>query len=79
MRLRRRLVAHSDEEEMHFRSVTFPVLEGTFNFPHVQFDETLHLEEEELVQLETLLRKLKQRLAEFLFELAQEEPSALEK
>ena len=79
MRLRRRIVAHSDEEEMHFRSSTFPVLKGTYNFPYVQFDETLHLKEKELLQLETLLRKLKQRLAEFVCELAQEDSSALHK
>ena len=79
IRLRRRIVANSDEDEMHFRSVTFPVIEGTFNFPHVQFDERLHLYEDELIKLETLLQKLKHRLAEFLFELAQEEPSVLEK
>mgnify|MGYP006432966033 CR=1 FL=1 len=79
MALRRRIVAHSDEEEMHYRSNTFPVLEGTYNFPYVQFDEKLHLEEEELLQLETLLRKLKQRIAEFLFELAQEESGVLDR
>ena len=39
MLLRRRIVAHSDEEEMHFRTSTFPVFEGEFNFPHMQFDE----------------------------------------
>jgi hypothetical protein len=79
LRLRRRIVAHSDEGEMHFRSVTFSVLEGEYNVPHVQFDETLHLEEDEFAQLETLLRKLKHKLTEFLFELAQEEPRVLEK
>ncbi|RCV86503.1 hypothetical protein DU505_20665 [Billgrantia montanilacus] len=79
LELRRKIVAHSDEEEMHFRSTSFPVLDGKGNFPHFQFNEGLHLEEHELHRLETLLRSLKAKLAEFFFRVAQEQPELLEK
>ena len=77
--LRQKIIAHSDEEEMHFRSGTFPVLDGTINFPKLRFDETLHLKQEELIQLEALLRKLLQGIGQFVFKLAQDEPSVLER
>lgn len=78
-RLRRKIIAHSDEEEMHFRSGTFPVLDGTINFPELRFDETLHLKQEELMQLEALLRKLVQGIGRFIFKLAQDDPNVLER
>lgn len=77
--LRRKIVAHSAEEEMHFRSTSFSVLDGEFNFPHFQFNEGLHLEEWELRRLEVFLRGLKAKLAEFFFEVAQKQPELLEK
>lgn len=79
LELRRRIVAHSDEEEMHFRTTTFPVLDGELNFPHFQFNEGLHLKEHELRGLEVFLRSLTQKLAEFFFEVAQKQPGLLEK
>lgn len=78
-RLRQKIIAHSDEEEMHFRSGTFPVLDGTINFPELRFDEALHLKQEELMQLEILLRKLVQGIGRFIFKLAQDEPNILER
>ena len=77
--LRRKVFAHSDENEMHFRSGTFQVLDGEINFPHIQFKETLHLEKSELLELEVLLRKLISDLAEFFFHFAQKNPDAIEK
>lgn len=77
--LRRKIFAHSDEDEMHFRSSTFPVLDGELNFPHMQFDETLHLDKPELRELEKLLRKLIADLAKFLFHFSQKNPQAIEK
>ncbi len=76
--LRRKIVAHSDEEEMHFRSSTFTVLDGEFNFPHMQFDEGLSFGETELRELETMLRKIMFGMAKFFFELAQNEPDVLQ-
>ncbi len=78
LHLRRKIIAHSDEEQMHFRSSTFSVLDGEFNIPHLQFNEGLHFEEPELRQLEQLLLKLKHDMATFLFQLAQKNPGILE-
>lgn len=78
MFLRRKIFAHSDEEEMHYRVSTFPVMDGEFNFPHFQFDEALSLEEDELHQLEIMLRRLKGEFAKFFFKLAQENPELLD-
>ncbi|WP_298185703.1 hypothetical protein [uncultured Pseudomonas sp.] len=77
--LRRKVFAHSDENEMHFRSSTFRVFDGEINFPHIQFKESLHLEKSELLELEKLLRKLTSDLAEFIFHFAQKNPDAIEK
>jgi hypothetical protein len=77
--LRGTIVAHSAEEKMYFRYSTFPVLDGEFNVPHFQFNEGLHLEESELLELEIFLRKVIGRLAEFFFNVAQEQPELLAK
>lgn len=77
--LRRKVVAHSAEEEMHFRSTSFTVLDGEFRFPHLQFNEGLHLEESELKELEVLLRSLTGKLADYFFRIVQEQPELLEK
>ncbi|MBU1395957.1 MAG: hypothetical protein KKE84_07415 [Gammaproteobacteria bacterium] len=76
--LRRKIIAHSAEEEMHFRVSTFPV-DGEMKFPNFQFSEGLHLEERELLELETFLRKLMSEMAHFFFKVAQENPEMLNK
>ena len=76
--LRRKIIAHSVEEEMHFRVSTFPV-DGKMKFPHFQFNEGLHFEERELRELETFLRKLMSGLAHFFFKVVQENPEMLNK
>jgi hypothetical protein len=75
--LRGAIVAHSAEEEMHFRVSTFPVLDGDFNIPHFQFNEGLLLEKNELLELELFLRKIKEKLAKYFFKVAQENPELL--
>lgn len=77
--LRRKVVAHSDEEEMHFRISTFDVLDGELNIPHFQFNESLYFEKEELFKLELFLRELMQKMAKFFFEVAQNRPELLNK
>lgn len=79
MYLRKKITAHSDEEEMHYRSSTFLVLDGKFNFPHLQFDESLHLDEPILRQLESLLRKLMGGLSKFILQLSQDHPDLLQR
>lgn len=77
--LRRKIVAHSSEEEMHLRTSTFSILDGKFNIPHFQFNEGLHLSEKELDELECFLRKLTKDIGVFFFNVAQEHPELLEK
>ena len=78
LNLRRKIIAHSAEEEMHFKVSTFPVDEK-LNFPNFQFDEGLHLEKRELLELEEFLKILKSEMARFFFKLAQENPEMLNK
>jgi len=77
--LRKKMIAHSDEEEMHFRSTSFPVLDEQFNFPHFQFNEGLHLNEDELMQLEVVLRSLLGQFARVFFQIAQDSPNLINK
>jgi len=78
LHLRRKIVAHSDEEEMHFRSSTFSV-DGEFNIPHFQFDEGLNFGESDLRQLELFLRKPLSDMSKFFFTVAQNQPELLNK
>ncbi|BFT31910.1 hypothetical protein D210916BOD24_30860 [Alteromonas sp. D210916BOD_24] len=81
--LRRKLIAHSDEDEMHFRvDIHTSSLDGKhddFKWPIFKFMEWLHLSEAELMELETFLRWLTSRLSEFFVKLAKEEPERLQK
>lgn len=79
MYLRRKIIAHSVEEEMHYRASTFTILGGEFTFPYFQFNEGLLLMEAELLELEKFLRSLKHQLEEFFIELAQKKPELLNK
>ena len=79
LELRRTIVAHSSDDEMHFRVSTFPLKDGYQNVPHFQFNERLHLQEVELRQLESLLKYLKHQIAEFFYKVAQEQPELLDR
>jgi hypothetical protein len=79
MYLRRKIIAHSDEEEMHFRIDTFEVLEGEFVVPHMQFDEGLFLTQAEVRELEVFLRRLKQEMTRFFLMAAKECPELFNK
>ncbi len=76
--LRRKVVAHSDEEEMHFLASSFPVAGGEARFPQLQFAEGLEFEELEALKVEALLHKLTAAIANLIFEVAQQEPERLE-
>jgi len=76
--LRRKVIAHSDEEEMHFLAGSFPVSDGNLRFPQIQFSEQLEFSEAEAHKIETLLIKLKDGIASAIFEIAQLEPDRLE-
>ena len=77
LELRRKIVAHSAEEKMHFRVTTFPIKDMGFNFPHFQFNEELHIGEKELRELECFLRVLTNQMGEFFYKVVQEQPDML--
>jgi hypothetical protein len=74
LELRRKIVAHSAVEEMHFRVTTFPIKDMGISFPHFQFNEGLHLGEQELRELEYFLRFLINQMGEFFYKFSQEQP-----
>lgn len=78
MHFRRKIIAHSDEEEMHFRTSTFTVI-GDIITPFLQFDEGLCFIQSEVIELESLLHRLQYNIYKFIFKLAQDEPERLNK
>ena len=59
IRLRDKVVSHSDEEEMEYRTHTFKPLEGhDLRMPVEHFRETLYLKEKEVHQIEKLLHRI---------------------
>lgn len=76
--LRRQVIAHSDEEEMHFiGEVVQPLDDVPIHVPNFEFVEGLHLSEEEAHELEHLLRKLLHRISDVLMDLASHSPERL--
>jgi hypothetical protein len=76
--LRRKVIAHSDEQLMHFRASTHQPLEDSpISLPLLQFTESLYIEAAQCRPLETLLRKLLAGIGKALFALAQAEPERL--
>ena len=62
--LRRKVIAHSDEELMHFQSSAIAPFEDVdLRFPALRFNESLFLSAAELVEFERLLDKLLRAIA----------------
>jgi hypothetical protein len=75
---RRKVVAHSDEDYMHFRgAVLRPFEDSPIGMPMLQYSETLHLAESDLRPLEKLLHRLIALVSKALFEIAQYAPERL--
>lgn len=74
---RNKVVAHSDEDLMHYRIDTFKMLEETIIMPHSQFDEGLAFNRKDLHEIEDLLLKLMNAIFTYIFDLAQNDPSLL--
>ena len=76
--LRRKVVAHSDEDYMHFRGgILRPFEDSAIGMPMLQYSETLHLLESDMRPLERLLRMLLAQIAKALFDIAQSAPERL--
>jgi len=76
--LRRKVVAHSDEELMHYRASTLqPFDDAPIALPLLQYVESLYLEPAQCRSLEALLHKLINGISKALFSLAQSHPERL--
>lgn len=76
--LRRKVVAHSDDERMHFKISTMqPFADSPASIPVLIFQESLRLGPVNVEELRALLQKLVRGLAETLFALAQNQPERL--
>lgn len=75
--LRAKIIAHSDEELMHFKGVTIHFEDSSVAMPVILYQETLYLEQAELVALEALLKKLIHGIATKVFHIAQSQPERL--
>jgi len=79
MFLRKKIIAHSDEDEMHFRVSTFEVNipNGKMNIPHAQFDEWIKLPEEDFLCFADLISKLIHAVSLYKLEKAKDNPELL--
>lgn len=76
--LRRKVVAHSDEERMHFKISTIqPFEDSPVSLPVLLFQESLRLGLRETEELVALLHKLIRALSEAIFSIAQLQPERL--
>lgn len=79
MKLRRKVVAHSDGDEMHFNvQLIQPIEDIALRVPLFKYQESLYLTAVELRPLETFLRKLTHAITGALFRLAQSDPDRIE-
>ncbi|WP_145348588.1 hypothetical protein [Rosistilla ulvae] len=78
MDLRNTTVAHSDEEMMHYRVDLIRPMEDNLELamPHLQIDDTLHLDENELGEFDRLVREL---VYKYVFDISQTHPELVEK
>ena len=79
MNLRRKVIAHSDEDEMHFNvELIKPMEDCEFTMPLFTFQESLYLKSAELRPLETFLRRLTHAISGALLRLAQSNPHRIQ-
>ena len=77
--LRRKVIAYSDDEFMHFKgSVVQPIEDSPLVMPAIFFQESLHLDQEEVQAFIALLTKFVRAISTKLFELAQVQPERLD-
>lgn len=76
--LRDKVVAHSDDERMHFKISTMqPFDDSPLAIPALVFQESLRLDPAEVDELEALLHKLIHGLTVTIFAIAQSQPERL--
>lgn len=80
-RLRDKIFAHSDVEEMHYRiDLIDPKIDGIkLPFPHIQFDFSLKLSEEQTRLMAEIISNLCRQINRYIILLAKEKPKLVEK
>ena len=79
IRLRDKIVSHSDEEEMEYRTRSFRVFDDSdLRMPAAIFQESLYLNKDEYHVFESLLRRLLRAIAKYMFKFAQSNPELFE-
>ncbi|WP_286235810.1 hypothetical protein [Thalassotalea sediminis] len=80
IKLRDKVISHSDEEQMHYKSYSFkPIDDRDIRVPMTVFNESLYLNESEVRAIENLLHRVLDKLAKYEFELVQGEHEAFNK
>jgi hypothetical protein len=75
LRLRDKVVSHSDEEEMEYRTDFIkPFDDHDVRMPISKFQEALYLEETEIHKIQELLHRISRALAEYQFKVVQSNP-----
>ena len=81
--IRNKIIAHSDESEMHFNIQTFDLSEDypetSLQVPFPSFEDVLQLNEEEFGSFDSLVRRLLHCASKTMWDLAQECPSMMNK
>ena len=76
--LRRKVIAHSDEERMHFKiSTTQPIDDSLVALPVLVFQESLRLDPVVVEDFQSLIYKLIHGLSATIFAIAQSHPERL--
>ena len=76
--IRNKIIAHSDESEMYFKSDLISI-DKSLEFPIIKFKETLNFEKEEYIRIESLLKKFLYNISKFLFTYSKENPDLFKK
>ncbi|QWZ64894.1 hypothetical protein [Aeromonas sp. FDAARGOS 1417] len=80
IRLRDKVVSHSDEEEMEYRTYSIKLFDDhDVRMPIARFREALYLEEDEIKKLEHLLHRLIYALSIYQFKIVQSCPDEFNK
>lgn len=75
LRLRNKIVAHSDDEEMHYKGVTMEIGGTAEKLPLFVWDEGLYLSGDQRSALASLLHRLIAALIDVTYHLCKTEPS----
>ena len=79
LNVRRKIIAHSDKELMHFKSSTIKAFDNSdIRMPVITYDEGLYFKESELLEFKDFFFALKEHLCKFVFRLSQENPAIMD-